>query len=208
MNLEPPFLPLLRELAALAGTGLGFARDPYDLERYGRIAELAQLLIAERIDAPLTRIASALAEEKGYVTPKIDVRGGVISDGRILLVRERSDGKWSLPGGYADVNLSPSEATEAEIVQESGYTARATKLVAVLDRRRHHAAHPLLLHCYKLYFLCEPTGGSAATGIETSEVGFFAPDALPDLSLGRCTPAHIRLLFEHRARPDLPTLFD
>ncbi len=133
--MEPEFLSRLRELAALAGTGLGFSRDPYDIERYTRIAELSRLLIAEGIGASEQQIAIALEEEAGYVTPKIDVRGGVIRDGRILMVRERSDGKWALPGGYADVNLSPAEAIEAEIVQESGFTARATKLVALLDRR-------------------------------------------------------------------------
>ena len=208
MTGEPAELAMLRELAALAGTGLGFAQDPYDLERYARVGELARLLIALRTGAAPARLAVLLDEEKGYVTPKIDVRGGVIRDGAILLVRERSDGKWALPGGYADVNLSPAEAIEAEIQQESGYTARAVTLVAVLDRRRHHAPHPLLLHCYKLFFLCALTGGAPATGIETSEVGFFAADALPELSPGRCNAAQIELLFRHHATPGLPTLFD
>ncbi|HLY57793.1 MAG TPA: NUDIX hydrolase N-terminal domain-containing protein [Stellaceae bacterium] len=208
MNSEPPVLALLRELAALAGTGLGFTSDPYDRERYQRIAELSHLLVAERLEVTAAAVAAALDHEPGYVTPKVDVRGAVIADGKVLLVRERSDGRWALPGGYADVNLAPSEAVEAEIVQESGYQAKAVKLVAALDRRRHHHAHPLLLHCYKLFFLCRLEGGEAAVGLETTEVGFFPEDALPDLSLGRCTPEQIRLCFEHARRPELPTVFD
>jgi ADP-ribose pyrophosphatase YjhB (NUDIX family) len=208
MNLEPPFLPLLRELAALAGTGLGYSRDPFDLERFARIAELARLLIADRLDVPEPKVALALTEEKGYVTPKIDVRGAAFRDGRLLLVRERSDGRWALPGGFADVNLSPAEAVEAEIVQESGFTARAVKLIAVLDRRRHHARHPLLLHCYKLFFLCQLTGGAETTGTEISEVGFFDEDALPDLSLGRCNPDQIALCFAHFRESGRATVFD
>ncbi len=208
LNSEPTLLAHLRELAAIAGTGLGFTRDPYDRERYERLKVLATLLIAESYRLPPEQVALALIEEPGYVTPKIDVRGGVISDGRILLVREATDGKWALPGGYADVNLSPAEAVESEIVQESGYTARAVKLVALLDRRKHHQAHPLLQHCYKLFFLCELTGGAAATSLETTEIGFFAPDALPELSTGRNTAAQIQLLFAHHANPALPTVFE
>jgi ADP-ribose pyrophosphatase YjhB (NUDIX family) len=208
MNLEPPLLPLLRELAALAGTGLGYTQDPFDRERYERIAALARELIADRLLAPPEQVAVALDDAPGYVTPKIDVRGAVVRDGRILLVRERSDGRWAMPGGFADVNLSPAEAVEAEIVQESGYTARAVKLVALLDRRRHHPAHPLLLHCYKLFFLCELTGGAPAASSETSDVAFFAEDALPELSIGRTTAAQIALCLRHHREPGLPTVFE
>jgi len=207
-NLEPFLLPLVRELAALASTGLGFTQDPYDRERYQRISELATSLISAEFGLPATEVAIAIDAGPGYATPKIDVRGAVFRDGQILLVREVSDGKWALPGGYADVNLSPSQAIETEILQESGFEARAVKLVAVLDRRRHHQAHPLLLYCYKLFFLCELTGGAAATSLETTEIGFFPIDALPDLSLGRNTEAQIRLLDEHRSHPELPTVFD
>lgn len=205
---EPAALPLLRELAAIAGTGLGFARDPYDRERYERLAVLARALIAAGTGLPEGEVALAIENRVGYVTPKIDVRGGVIRDGRILLVREASDGRWSLPGGYADVNLSPAQAIEAEIAQESGFTAAADKLVGLWDRRRHHPGHPQLLHCYKMFFLCRATGGAAATSLETTEIGWFAEDALPELSLGRCTPWQIGRLFAHHREPGLPTEFD
>ena len=136
------------------------------------------------------------------------MRGGVFRDGRILMVRETTDGLWALPGGYAEINLSPSQAIEAEIEQETGFTAKATRLVALLDRRRHHGAHPTLRHCFKLYFLCDIVGGAARGSIETLDVGFFAEEALPPLSLGRTTEAMIGMLFKHWRQPNLPPEFD
>ena len=205
---EPDWAVLLRELAAIAQTGLAYARDPFDLERYERIAALAVALIAVPTETAPETIAALLQDEPGYATPKIDVRAGLFRHGKVLMVREASDGLWSLPGGFADVNCSPSEAVELEIEQESGFTARVTKLVALLDRRRHHAAHPRLRHCYKAYFLAEITGGAARPSLETTEVAFFAEDALPPLSAGRVTAPLIGRLFAHWREPALPAEFD
>jgi ADP-ribose pyrophosphatase YjhB (NUDIX family) len=205
---EPDWLPLLRELAAIAQTGLAYARDPFDLERYGRLCELAAELIAVPTQTSPGVIAALLQDEPGYATPKIDVRAGLFRDGRILLVREVTDGLWSLPGGFADVNLSPAQAIEAEIEQETGFTAQATKLVALLDRRRHHPAHPRLRYCYKAFFLAEITGGAARASLETTAVEFFPEDALPPLSTGRVNAALIARLYAHWRAPGLPTEFD
>jgi ADP-ribose pyrophosphatase YjhB (NUDIX family) len=205
---EPNWVPLLRAIAAQAENGLFYAKDPFDLERYAQIAELARRAIADRSNSTPEIVAALLEDEKGYITPKLDVRGGVFRDGRILLVREASDGLWALPGGYAEINLSPAEAIEAEIEQESGFTAKATRLVALLDRRRHHPAHPTLRHCFKLYFLCDIIGGAARGSVETLEVDFFAEDALPPLSLGRTNAPAIQRLFEHWRDPGLPPEFD
>jgi ADP-ribose pyrophosphatase YjhB (NUDIX family) len=205
---EPAWTSLLRELAAIAQTGLAFARDPFDLERYARVGELAAALIAVPTETSPAVIAALLQDEPGYATPKIDVRAGLFRDGRILLVREVTDGLWSLPGGFADVNLSPSQAIEAEIEQETGFTARATKLVSLLDRRRHHGAHPRLRYCYKAFFLAEITGGAARPSLETTAVDFFPEDALPPLSTGRVTAALIARLYAHWRAPGLPTEFD
>ncbi len=205
---EPAWIPLLRELAAIAQTGLAYAKDPFDRERYERLAVLATELIAVPTRTDPAVIASLLQDQPGYATPKIDVRAGLFRAGRILLVREVTDGLWSLPGGFADVNCSPSEAILAEIEQESGFTARVTKLVALLDRRRHHAAHPRLAYCYKAYFLAEITGGAARPSLETTAVDFFAEDALPPLSTGRVTAALIARLYAHWRAPGLPTEFD
>jgi len=205
---EPDWAPLLRELAAIAETGRCYAGDPYDRERYERLAVLAAALIAVPTRTDPAVIAELLRDVPGYVTPKVDVRAGLFRDGRILLVREATDGLWSLPGGFADVNLSPAEAVEAEIEQETGFTARATKLVALVDRRRHHPASPRLTYCYKAFFLAEITGGAARPSLETTAVDFFAEDSLPPLSTGRVTAPQIALLYAHWRQPVLPTVFD
>jgi ADP-ribose pyrophosphatase YjhB (NUDIX family) len=205
---EPAWTPLLRELAAIAQSGLFFTRDPFDRERYERLAVLATELIAVPTRTDPAVIAALLQDTPGYATPKIDVRAGLFRDGKILLVREVADGLWSLPGGFADVNHSPAEAVEAEIEQESGFTARVTKLVALLDRRRHHPAHPRLAYCYKAFFLAEITGGAARPSLETTEVDFFAEDALPPLSTGRVTAPLIARLYAHWRAPGLPAEYD
>jgi ADP-ribose pyrophosphatase YjhB (NUDIX family) len=203
--LERAFAPL-RELLALSQTGLFFSKDPFDRERYTRVRELVETLLRSPGDLAFDP-AGALGQDKGYITPKVDVRGAAFRDGRILMVRERSDGLWTLPGGWCDVNVSPSESVVKEIREESGFEARAVKLAALLDRSRH--PHPTQFHhVYKLYFLCEITGGDAASSIETDGVDFFAEDQLPPLSTQRITLGQIQLMFRHERERGLPATFD
>jgi ADP-ribose pyrophosphatase YjhB (NUDIX family) len=198
----------LRELLAISQTGLAFTKDPFDRERYTRVRELVgDLLRAPGSANPAFDPGVLFGNDKGYATPKIDVRGAVFRDGRILMVRERSDGLWTLPGGWCDVNVSPSESAVKEIREESGFEVRVVKLAALLDRRMH--PHPTQFHhAYKLYFLCELTGGRAEASIETDAVDFFAEDALPPLSTQRITPGQIQLMFRHERERHLPTTFD
>ena len=135
------------------------------------------------------------------------MRGVVIDRDKILLVRERRDGRWTLPGGFADVGVSPAENVVKEIREESGYQTRAVKLLAAYDRSRHPHG-PYLYHIYKLFFLCELEGGEAQASIETSEVGFFAEDDLPSLSTPRVTEGQILRMFEHHRHPEWSTDFD
>ena len=153
-------------------------------------------------------IIEILREGWGYTTPKVDVRGAAFVDGRVLMVREISDGNWTLPGGWADVNQSAAECVVREIAEESGFQARARKLAAVRDYQR--SGHPArnVDSIYKMFFICEITGGAARPSDETSEVAFFARDALPPLSLGRTTAAQIDRMFQHAERPELATDFD
>ena len=146
-------------------------------------------------------------EKKNTEQKILDAAMQVFTEKGILMVRERRDGLWTLPGGWADVNDTPSEAVEKEIRQESGYEAKASKLVAVYDRNQH-GHPPYVFHVYKLFFLCELTGGAPAASIETDGVDFFAEDDLPGLSLPRVTPAQIKQMFAHYRNPDLPTDFD
>jgi ADP-ribose pyrophosphatase YjhB (NUDIX family) len=205
---EPKWLAWSKQLAAVAQNGLCYASNPFDIERYQSIRDIAAAILADHSDADPQRIAGLFAEQVGYATPKVDVRGAIFQNNTILLVKERIDGGWTLPGGWADVNESPGEAVVREVFEESGYRSRATKLLAVFDRSKHpHVPlHPF--HIYKLFFLCELTGGTAQTSNETDGVDFFAEGQLPELSVSRITEGQIARLFEHSRRPDLPTDFD
>jgi ADP-ribose pyrophosphatase YjhB (NUDIX family) len=153
------------------------------------------------------RVLDLLASDAEYATPKVDVRGVVFHDGKILLVQERSDGLWTLPGGWADVGDSPADAVVREIREEAGFESRATKLLALLDRNRH-GHRPHVNDIYKIFVRCEIIGGSPTTSHEIRDVGFFAEDEIPELSLTRIVPSQIARMFEHQRQPDLPADFD
>jgi ADP-ribose pyrophosphatase YjhB (NUDIX family) len=200
-------LDLARRLLALSQTGLHFCQEEYDRERYREIADIGAKLLALESNQSTEELLKGWLVEEGYATPKIDVRGAVFRDGKVLLVRERVDGKWTMPGGWADVNDAPSYSVEKEIEQESGFTARAVKLAAVFDRNKHN--HPaFLFHVWKMFFICEITAGEPRESYETTGVDFFPLDALPDLSTGRTTEAQIRRVYEHHLHRELATEFD
>src|SRR5262245_12659645 len=204
---EPSWLTLARELQALAQTGLTFTQDRFDRQRYERIREIAASVLADGFDIEPKLVLDLAHAQSGYATPKVDVRGAAFRDGKVLMVRERSDGLWTLPGGWADVNQSGAECTVREIREESGFDARALKLAAVYDyQKSDHPPRPYF-SCYKLFFICELTGGEACASDETTEVAFFARDALPPLSASRTTARQIERMFQHAANASLPTDF-
>ncbi len=201
------FLEWVRKVQAIAQNGLAFTQDPFDRERYTQLTELVAMLLAAELQIPVSEARAFWAGERGYATPKVDVRGGVFRGDSVLLVRERSDGRWTLPGGWVDVNDSPSEAVAREILEESGYQARAVKLAALVDKNRH--AHPPgVYHIYKLFFVCQLTGGAPSASNETDAVEFFPVNALPELSTGRVLAPQIERLYQHHLDPSLPTDFD
>lgn len=205
--MNPKWLEWARRLQAIAQNGLTYAQDPFDRHRFEQVRELAAELFAEHTAAGGAAIADLLADQAGYATPKVDIRGAVFRNDAILLVRERSDGLWTLPGGWVDIHEPPSQAVEREIWEESGYQTRAIKLLAVWDRDRHgHPPHAF--HVYKLVFLCELVSGEPAHSLETDGVDFFTRDALPPLSLTRVVPAQIARLFDHHDHPGWPADFD
>jgi ADP-ribose pyrophosphatase YjhB (NUDIX family) len=196
-----------RKVQALAQNGLAFSRDPFDRYRYQELERLTATMLSTELDLPLATVQGFWQGEHGYATPKVDVRGGVFRGAEVLLVRERSDGRWTLPGGWVDVNDAPSAAMAREIREESGYEARAVKLAALVDKNRH--PHPPgVHHIYKLFFVCELLGGSPATSTETDAVEFFPVDALPELSSGRVIAPQIERLYRHHLDRSLPTDFD
>ncbi len=204
----PRLLDWGARLAALAQTGLTFSHDPYDIERYQALRGLAAEMLAIGTGTDAAAMAKLLAADTGYATPKIDVRGVVLRDAKILLVRERSDGRWTLPGGWADVNASPAENVVREIFEESGFQTRAEKLLAVFDRSKHPHEPIFPFHVYKLFLRCEIIGGVATHSSETDGVEFFAEQELPELSRTRITEAQIHRMFEHHRNPALPADFD
>lgn len=196
-----------QRLHALAQSGLAYSPTEYDRERYEMVRKIASEMLgaASGIEPPV--IDHLFAHEAGYATPKIDIRGVVFRDSKILLVRELADGGWTLPGGWVDVNEPPSRAVEREVWEESGYQVRATRLLAVYDRNLHGHL-PYIHHIYKLYLRCELTGGKPTDSHETSGARFFGQDELPPLSLSRTSPEVLARMFAHFHHPDWPADFD
>lgn len=194
-------------LAALAQDGLTFAANDYETDRYGKIAGLAHELLSVLAERPVDALRLQLGEDRGYATPKVDVRGGVVDEaGRLLLMRERSDGQWSLPGGWAEPGDTPAEAVIREIREETGVPAEIVKLVAVWDRDRAGNPPPLPVAVFKLFFLCRAVGPAGPPdALETLDVGWFDLATLPPLSVGRVTRDQLARVLAHHRDPGLPT---
>lgn len=202
-----PWLEWIKQVHAIARWGLTYAKDPFDLERYEVLLQLSVSMMADFTRMDKSRIEALFANEVGYLTPKVDVRGVVFQDGKILMVQEKWDGRWTIPGGWADIGLSPAEVVVKEVREEAGLAVRPVKLLAMLDKKFYpHPVSPY--HIYKVFLGCEITGGEIATGLESMGVGFFALDELPELSIQRITPEQIALLFQHDRDPDRPTDFN
>lgn len=206
--MEPKWLEWAKRLQALSQNGLKYAQDPFDRERYEQIRHIAAEMLAEKADAKIEDVLDLFSREKDYATPKVDVRGAVFKDDKILLVKERSDGRWSLPGGWADVGESPSESVEREVLEESGFHVKARRLAAVYDRGKHPHKPLMHYHIYKLFFICEITGGQATTSFETEQVAFFDESDLPELSINKILPEQIVKMFEYYRQAELPVYFD
>ncbi len=206
-NRQPDWLNWARTLQALAQTGLTYAESPFDRDRYQKMHGVAQAIFAAHTGLEAGTLEQWFTLQPGYATPKVDVRAACFREGQLLLVRERSDGGWCLPGGWADVGDGPSEAAAREVQEEAGFTCVPRKLVGVFDANR--GGEPFsAFHAYKLIFLCELTGGEARPDHEILEVGFFAREGQPPLSGFRTTPAQFVECFAHLDDPRRPTAFD
>lgn len=198
--MEDQWLNWIKRIEAIAATGLHFSGNEYDRERYEEIQRIAWSMLCTIAEAPPARIAGLVSDSaKGYVTPKVDVRGAIIRDRSILLVRETSDGRWTLPGGFADVGLSPSQNVLKEIREEAGLEAEIIGLYGIRHKAKQ-SYEPDLRDFYKLFFLCRDTGRRpACPGTETSEIGYFRSDRLPPLSPGRVIESDIHAAFAFAA---------
>jgi len=204
---RPAWLRLAERIQAIAQTGLAYARDPYDRERYQELRGIAAEMAASGLGVSRAEVEVAFASGLGYPTPKIDVRALVFRGDELLLVRERRSGRFTFPGGWADVGDTPGAAAERETLEESGYRVRATKLIALLDKARHEHP-PSIDYTYKVLIGCRLEGGEPATSHEIDAVSFFARTAIPELDLDRTTPGQIALAWAHHDDPTRPTDFD
>jgi ADP-ribose pyrophosphatase YjhB (NUDIX family) len=207
MNKPPRWLQWAREIQALAQTGLHYSETDYHRDRYRRLLEIAAEITAEEGDLDLKEVSRTFLLQPGYATPKVDVRGAVVRDGKVLLVREKLDGRWCLPGGWADVGESPAETVTREVWEEAGIQVEPVRLLGVFDANR--SGEPLsVFHAYKLVFLCRWTEGQPRAGDETLDVEFFAPDDLPPLSQERTHPRHLDEVFAQAADYNRPPYFE
>jgi ADP-ribose pyrophosphatase YjhB (NUDIX family) len=203
----PRWLTWGRELQALAQIGIHYAVNEFDRERYQRLANIAAEILNEYGQLPQERLQVLFDVQTGYATPRIDVRSAVFNDGKLLMVRERSDNGWTLPGGWADVGDTPATAAEREVWEEAGYRVRASRLVGVYDANRAGVLE--LFHAYKIIFLCDLVSGEARPSSETSEVAFFSRYEIPQaLSGRRTTPRQIEDAFRAVSDPNFVTIFD
>jgi ADP-ribose pyrophosphatase YjhB (NUDIX family) len=198
------------KLAAIAQDGQVYGENDYDLDRYRQAGQLAAELLAALSGRPASELALELGRDSGYATPKIDVRGVIFDEQeRVLLMQEKTDGRWSLPGGWADPGDTPSAAVTREVLEETGYHSSAVKLIACWDREVQGNPPPLPVHVYKLFFLCRPDGEAQAPAtLETLDVGWFGLGELPPLSLGRVNQRQLERALAHHRDPGLPTEFD
>lgn len=201
------WLQIARELQGLAQSGIAYSRDGFDIDRFRRVKGIAAEIVAEKTMLDTEPLLEDFTAQIGYATPKIDVRGAVVQDGDLLLVQEKSDQRWSLPGGWGDVDVAPGAMVAKEVWEESGLRVRATRLVGVYDTLPHTEPRGFY-HCYKLLFLCEMVGGALSPGDETLAAAFFPFDALPPLSPVRTTLRHLVDIQAAWADPCRLTVFD
>ena len=202
----PKWIDWAREIFSLSQAGLTYSKNEFDLERYKRLQEIAAEMIERQSEVSKETALQNFSMQAGYATPKIDVRGAVVKDGKILLIQERMDERWAMPGGWADLGNAPASVAEREVWEESGYRVKAQKVVAVLDANRIEPME--FFHAFKIIFLCELIGGEPRVSYETLGVDFFDPQQLPPLSIFRTNEEMIREVFAHIQNPDRPTAFD
>ena len=195
------------ELQSLSQTAIFYCKDKFDKERFQRVREISAEMIASKTDLSLDKVKDLFCGDEGYQTPKIDTRGAIFKDDKVLLVREY-DGRWTLPGGWCEFNLSPAENVVKEVKEEAGLDVIPEKLVAVHDRNRRNA-DTYLFGVAKFFFLCKVTGGEFTANIETTESGYFAEDELPtSLADEKCTAEQIKLCFKAHRADFWETVFD
>ena len=204
---EGMLLSIAKRVQALSQAGLAYSTCEYDLERYEELREISIKLMSMISPFKIEMIRDLFAGETGYQTPKVDIRAVVFKENRILMVREKNDGLWSLPGGWADIGVSPGENAKKEVKEEAGLDVVPKRVLAILDKECHDHP-PSMHHTYKIFILCEIISGELETGVETDAADFFSENNLPELSVNRNTESQILMVFDLKNRSITETLFD
>jgi len=201
------WLTIAKKINSIAQAGLTFTKDEFDKERYLELQQLSIEILNNITDIDTQKLDFVFNRDIGYQTPKVGVRAVVFREDKILMVKERMDDKWCLPGGYADTGMTPSEIVMNEVKEESGYDVKPIRILGLIDYNKHQSK-PFPFDLYQLFMECEITGGEAKIGIETSDVGFFSMDNLPELSVRRVTKEQIIKMFELYRNKELEPIFD
>lgn len=205
-KVSPDWLQWAREIQAISQTGLHFAENHYQRERFQRLVEISAEIFAACSDVDYSVLVESFNKQVGYATPRVDVRGAVFQNKKLLLVKERIDGAWTMPGGWADVGDIPSSAVEREVLEEAGFVVNARKVIGVYDANR---TGPLeIFHAFKIVFLCDIISGEPRPSEETSQVAFFSKSEIPNMLSGERTKVHHIIDAFQAIEGDLPTVFD
>lgn len=202
------FFEKIKRIQALAEIGLEFSQIQYDIERYQELQEISLQLLEEITEIPIEKIIPVIQEKNGYKTPKVDVRAVVFNEeNKILLVKEKVDGYWSMPGGWSDISYSPAEVAEKECFEEAGLKVKATRLLAIMDKQKQNMP-PAFEYVYKIFMLCVKQDDNISIGSETLDVGWFFENEIPELSEPRNTLKQIKMMFQYHRGEITETYFD
>ncbi|MEO1654091.1 MAG: NUDIX hydrolase [Bacteroidota bacterium] len=205
--MERWLLDQAKRIRALAQAGLHFSENHFDLERFEELEQISAEVLARLSGTTIQSVEAELIREAHYPTPKVDIRAVIFQQQQVLLVKEKSDHKWSLPGGWADIAYTPAQVAEKETLEEAGLVVKAQEIMAVYDNR-YHEHPPSLTHIYKIFIRCQVLEGEAKSGVDTEAVAYFDRDNLPELSRGRVTHKEMDDLFDQLGKSPSPTLFD
>jgi ADP-ribose pyrophosphatase YjhB (NUDIX family) len=196
-----------KQMQAIAQSGLTYAKDQFDIERYKQLEELSLEAMRQITQQDQDVIRDLFLNETGYKTPKVGVRAIIFKDDKVLMVKEKIDGGWCIPGGWCDPCFSPRENLVKEVEEEAGVIVEPLRMAGILDKKFYdHPPSPY--RTYMIFVLCKITGGEIGAGAETSDVGFFGKDELPELSPKRITHAQMELVFEFLNKPDKEVILD
>lgn len=201
------WLTIAKKINSIAQSGLAFTKDKYDRQRYSELLDLSIQILNNITDINSEKLEFVFNRDIGYQTPKVGIRAVIVRDDKILLIKEKMDGKWCLPGGYADTGMTPGESAINEVKEESGFEVKPIRLLGLIDYNKHQE-QPFPFDLYQLFIACEIIGGEATAGVETSDVGFFDINDLPELSVRRVTKQQILKMFELYKNKSLDPIFD